>query len=762
MPSIAPSVLLAGLRVVPWLIVAGGLVVQVVMPDAMDHAAGMLASVLSTVALFGALLMMIAVAAVRSRRRRPMLAALTAGVLLWLAGSAVLQGSATIAPVRFPSLSETLFLLSYVGLAAFVLTDTVRRGPRDWIPWLETLVLCGAGISVAGTIVLTPIALAFDRGGLPLLLAVVYPLLDIGLAALVLAQLLLHQRDRSWRTAVLIVGFVVLAAADSSVVLNLASGSYPISPGLNSLWGAAFALMVGAATTPSSTEARVLHVPRRSRTLLAAVASALVVLVVSPLGGLGLVLIPVATVTVAAAGARMAIALREAQGAAEALRLSRTDDLTGLPNRRAVLAELDEGLRSDSPLGFMLLDIDGFKDVNDSVGHATGDALLVLVADRLRDALDSRTSVARLGGDEFAIVVHHQDPLRLIETARSVRDLLAEPHPVDGLQLSVHVSIGISVRLPADTRSTDLLRRADVAMYEAKASRAGALLYDPAQDCFTRDRLRRTEQLRRGIRSGQLEMWYQPQIDAATQEVASVEALVRWRHPTDGLLAPVMFLPDARRYGLMSELSLAVMGMVLDDARAWVDCGFEFRVSLNCAPPELLGGTLLPEFFAMLDRAALPPGTLVVEITEDSFMSDPDRARERMLELRSHHVELAIDDYGTGFSSLSYLRDLPVQELKMDRSFVATMRSDARSRVIVDTTRQMAHAMGLRLVAEGVEDAATAAALVAMNIDLLQGNHMSPPMPAAAVAGWVKTWSGGLSAHPASLPEVQGPPRGQH
>lgn len=744
------------LGVIPWVVVAEGLVIQVAMPDAMDHPVGMLASVVSTAALFGALLAMIVVAAVQSRRRRPMLAALAAGVVLWLAGSAVLQGSATTAPVSFPSLSEALYLPSYLGLAAFVLTDTVRRGPRDWAPWLETAVVCGAAICVAGTVVLTPLAAVFPADGLALLVAVIYPLLDLGLAAIVLAQLLLHQRDRSWRTAALIGGFLVLCAADSSVVVNLADGAYTISPGLNSLWGAAFALVVGAATTPPSTDPQVLRTRRRSRTLLAAVASALVVLIVSPMDGLGLVLIPVATATVAAAGVRMAIALREAQGAAEAFRLARTDELTGLPNRRAVLSTLDDSLRSEAPLGLMLLDLDAFKEINDSVGHATGDALLVLVAVRLREALDPKMLVARLGGDEFAVIVHDDDPLRLTETARSVCDLLAEPQLIDGLQLSVQVSIGIAVREPRDTIATDLLRRADVAMYDAKASRAGALMYDPAQDDFSRERLRRTEQLRRGIHTGQLEMWYQPQVDAATQRVVAVEALVRWNHPTDGMVSPVAFLPDARRYGLMSELSLAVMRDVVGDARRWVDEGFDFRVSMNCAPPELIGGTLLPELYSALARTSLPAGRLVIEITEDTFLADPERARARMQELRRHGVQLAIDDYGTGFSSLSYLRDLPVQELKMDRSFVATLQSDARSRVIVDTTRQMAHAMGLRLVAEGVEDAPTAAALVAMNIDMLQGYHVAAPMPASEIGDWVREWSSGLSPDPASLPEAPG------
>ena len=692
--------------------------------------------------------------AIKNPSRRTPLLLLTAGICLWAAGSATVNAAETMTTVNFPSPSEILFLTSYLGIAAFLLTEVPRRRMPSVTVWLETTVICGATACAAAVVVLTPISVNFDADGVQLLLAVLYPVIDLALATLVLAQMLLHQRDRSGRTIALALGFVLLAAADSSFVLTLSQMTYSSDVALDVLWGASFALIVTAACLPPSAGFSPLPAHRRARTLMAAAAVALGVLIISPRDGIGYVFIVVAVITLVSAGIRMAVALQEARGAAEAMRLSRTDELTGLPNRRAVLTDLDAGLQADIPLGFMLLDLDGFKDINDSVGHATGDALLVLVAHRLRESMRARMTVARLGGDEFAIIVPDDEPVTLLETAHEVCDLLREPHPIDGLHLTIQASVGVTVRQPDDTSATDLLRRADVAMYEAKATRSGAMLYDPAQDDFSRDRLRRTDELRRGIRAGQLVMWYQPQIDAATQEVSAVEALVRWDHPTDGMLPPIAFLPDARRYGLMTELSLAVMRMVLEDARQWMGQGLDFRVSMNCAPPELLGGTLLPELFGILDRVHLPPWTLVVEITEDSVMSDPERARERMLELRDHDVEVAIDDYGTGFSSLSYLRDLPVHELKMDRSFVATMGSDARSRVIVDTTRQMAHAMGLRVVAEGVEDAATAAALIAMNIDVLQGYHVAPPMPATAVAGWVRDWSANLSPDPASLPEV--------
>src|SRR4051794_14830526 len=220
-----------------------------------------------------------------------------------------------------------------------------------------------------------------------------------------------------------------------------------------------------------------------------------------------------------------------------------------------------------------------------------------------------------------------------------------------------------------------------------------------------------------------------------------MEALVRWQHPREGLLSPIAFLPDARRSGLMTALSEAVLDLVLADARRWADDGFRFRVALNCAPPELLGGRLLPRLFAGLEALGLPGERLLIEVTEDSFLSEPERARDVLHQLRAHRVQAAIDDYGTGFSSLAYLRDLPVQELKMDRSFVASMGTDERSRMIVSTTTEMAHALGLRMVAEGIEDAATAESLVALGVDVLQGYHLARPMPAEDVASWVRRWT---------------------
>jgi EAL domain-containing protein (putative c-di-GMP-specific phosphodiesterase class I) len=220
-----------------------------------------------------------------------------------------------------------------------------------------------------------------------------------------------------------------------------------------------------------------------------------------------------------------------------------------------------------------------------------------------------------------------------------------------------------------------------------------------------------------------------------------MEALVRWQHPSDGLLAPLAFQPDARQAGFMPALSEAVLDQSVRDARRWHEQGHDFRVAMNCAPPELLGGRLLPLLYERLAASGLPRDRFLIEMTEDSFLANPEHARDALYELRAHDVQASIDDYGTGFSSLAYLRDLPVQELKLDRSFISTMLDDPRSRMIVQTTATMAHALDMRLVAEGVEDAATAAELVVLDVDILQGYHIARPMPAEEVDEWMVRWS---------------------
>ena len=690
----------------------------------------------------------VAAAALAFPSRRTALVSLAVGLCFWAAGSAIVLNSGDpLAATRFPSPGELLFLTSYLGIATFLLLDVAGRRSHAGTIWLETAVVCGGAACVAG-LLLMPVAAQFAAAGTDgtaVLVALLYPVIDLLLATIVVGQAVLRLREVSRPTVFLGAGFVALAVADSSLALNLNNATYVSNVVIDMLYGAAFALVSAGACARRPDLAVLQERRQRAGVLMGAASIALIALAVRPTGVTAWYITVPAVVTLVAAGYRLVLALRDAQGAADALRLSRTDELTGLPNRRAVLQDLDTAMQDGRPLALMLLDLDGFKDINDSLGHAAGDAVLGVAADRVRRFVSPGVSVARLGGDEFAVMVRDADPLALLEMAQRLRDDLLEPVRVEGLELAIRASIGITVKGEGDARATDLLRRSDVAMFEAKASRAGTLLYDASRDGFSRQRLRLAEDLRRGIAEDQLVVWYQPQVDAVTHEVSGVEALVRWQHPTEGLLLPLHFLPDARRSGLMLALSEAVAHQVVGDARRWLDSGFSFRVSMNCAPPELLGGSLLPRLFDALENARLPAESLLVEVTEDSFLSDPERAREHLLDIRAHGVQVAIDDYGTGFSSLAYLRDLPVQELKMDRSFVSTILTDRRSRVIVDSTKQMAHAMGLRVVAEGVEDSQTAAELMGMGIDVLQGHHVSPPMAASEIGPWMRRWSAGLT-----------------
>jgi diguanylate cyclase (GGDEF)-like protein len=697
------------------------------------------AHILTLAVFFVLILLRIAVAAAARRRRRSALWVLFAALTLWAAGSVVLNASSSEPDLtQFPAPGEWLFLAAYVGIAGYLIIDTAHRLTAAVDGWLEAIVVCGGTACLAGSPLLVQVGGAVGGHGVPLLLAMLYPMIDIALILLVVGQVVLRVR-RSWqKSAVLCLGLTLFAIADLNFVVNLSDGTYGFNVVDGLLWAAGFALIVEAACRPKAEVLKAL--PRRPGALLMVGPAfiAIAVLAVRPHSGLGPYLTWPAVITLLAAGGRLVLALREAKGAAEAFALSRTDDLTLLPNRRSVIAKLDAELASERPLALMLLDLDGFKDVNDTLGHAAGDSVLQLAAHRMRQALPSSVMIGRLGGDEYAIVMASDDALILLETAQMILEVLLQPTLVEGIELSTNASIGITVRSENDTQSVELLRRADVAMYQAKATRAGAVLYDVHSDDFSRKKLQLAEELRKAIPEGQLVLHYQPQIDAATQRVCGLEALVRWQHPQRGLLHPIAFLAAARREGLMLPLSLAVGRMVVEDLRRWRLNGLEPRVSLNCAPPELLSGVFLPQLYEAIAQAKLPAESLVIEVTEDCFIAEPARARTILRDIRAHRVQIAIDDYGTGFSSLSYLRDLPVQELKMDRSFIAAMNTDTRSRMIVASTFQMAQALGLRTVAEGVENAATAADLIAMGVDVLQGYHVAKPMPAADVEFWIR------------------------
>jgi diguanylate cyclase (GGDEF)-like protein len=695
--------------------------------------------------LFVAILVRLITLAALRPGQRASLVVLTAGIVLFASGSAFVQRREpqTLSQV------ELLFLGFYLCLAAFVLLDVRRTGSRSAAVWLEAVLLASATASATSFALLA--ALGGEEASTSALLALLYPACDVVLATIVVAQMGLRNRPFGVRGLLLLLGLLCFAAADSAFSADLARGSYASTAVMSIGWAAGLSLMAVSAGMPRG-EVRVDGSSETPASLLVVSAAVAVLVLASPWAAVHhwSVELP-ALIAVAAACARLLMSLRETRSLMAAYRDSLRDDLTGLPNRRGLIAALD----GDAELrGIVLLDLEAFQDINDSFGHRHGDLVLRTVADRLRDRLSAGDVVARVGGDAFVVAFRPADDGALEASSEGMHLLLAEPVRVDGLEVVLHAATGAAARRPGEP-GDELLRRAHVALYRAKQSGRTALLYDPGDDERSRDHLRQAEALRRAIAGGQIVAWYQPQVDAATWEIVGVEALARWDDPDHGVQPPGAFLPTARRAGLMPALTDAVLRQAVHDARGWTAEGRDWHVAVNIAPPELLGGTVVP---AVLDLMQESPGLpLVVEVTEESFLADPARAREAVAELDSHGVEVSVDDYGTGFSSLAYLRDLDVAELKVDRTFVAAMEhDDRRARLIVSSTVQMAHALGLRVVAEGVETASVAADLVAEGVDVVQGYHVAPPMPRAVLEAWVRDWE---ASHPASEDLRQPRPR---
>lgn|GEM_PF-579811 len=690
----------------------------------------------------------VAAALVLDRTRRASTATLLGGLLLWGVGAGV-NASRGLESASFPSVSELFFLPSYVLFAVHILLDSTRGRPsasrralsRSTL-WLETTVVLGGVVCLAGLVLASPVPLGLQLDGVLFIVASYPILLDLVLAGIVLAFVVMRARPVSWAGLLPAAGFLGLGLGDFGTFLAAGRGDYALTSPFVLLYGIGFTLVAVAACGRLQIESRQASGERSDDGTgafqVAAAAAAVALLTLRPLAAGDWYFTLPAVFTLVAAAARLLQALRDARVAREARLLSLTDDLTGLPNRRAVLERVDQRLRAHADTTLLLLDLDGFKDVNDSLGHSAGDAVLTQIARRLVATVRSDALVARLGGDEFAVVLPTGDPAELVTAVNGARAEIALPMRVDGIDLRMRASAGAASATPDDRRAADVLRRADIALFEAKSSRSGVLFYDATRDEYTRERLILVEELRRAIADGELRLWYQPQVETASRRVVGFEGLIRWHHPSRGVLSPVHFLADARRSGLMAALTDEVMRCAVRDARHWRQRGLDLRISLNCAPPELLSTNLLPRFYEAIADAGLPADTMLVEVTEDSFVADPELARETLAEMRRHHVQAAIDDYGTGFSSLAYLRDLPVQELKIDRSFVATVTADERSRVIVESTARMARAMGLRVVAEGVESEDVAEVIERLGVDLLQGYLISPPIEFSKVERWMR------------------------
>jgi diguanylate cyclase (GGDEF)-like protein len=421
------------------------------------------------------------------------------------------------------------------------------------------------------------------------------------------------------------------------------------------------------------------------------------------------------------------------------------DPLTGLPNRRWFVEHAPEMLSrvpAERSAATLLLDLDGFKDVNDTFGHSSGDVVLLDVATRIRRAVPDNATVARLGGDEFAVLVRDiGSPAEAHQLAAQVQQAVRLPFVVNGVTLHLDVSAGIALYPEHGEDPTTLLRCADIAMYGAKDQRVASALYSPAQDPHTPERIALAADLRAAISGGTFALGYQPTKDLRTGEITGVEALARWEHPTQGFLSPPTYISVAEQSDLICVLTQYVLTTALDQRREWHDSGLDLRMGVNVSVHDLRRPDFTADVARALEATRTPRERLVLEITETQALHDPERIRPVLLALRELGVIISIDDFGTGYSSLTSLRSLPVDEIKIDRSFVSGMTANDHDNAIVRSMIELARRLRLHVVAEGVEDEATEQQLFELGCRHIQGYVLARAMNADALYAWAREYA---------------------
>jgi diguanylate cyclase (GGDEF)-like protein len=612
-----------------------------------------------------------------------------------------------------------LFLVLF--LPAWVRTRPVSRSAGRLLGGIS------AGTGGAAVLAVLASGVVLDLGAVRSGYAVAVPYVWLGAVAATLAVAVVAGRRADLPLYTLLLAGVV--GSGSTAALAPGAGS-PAAADV-ARWGllVTAALLAVAAWLPPAPE----EAPRTRAAL--PVSGVLGLSSVAILVGLGdragLPALVLATVCVTAAVARAVVGEIEARRLASSQEDALTDELTGLGNRRRLAFSIAAALEDREPqqhVGLVLIDLDRFKEVNDTLGHQVGDALLREVSHRMRAAAGEHLLV-RMGGDEFALLVAPTEDRRAPQAAaQALVAALEEPIAIGDLVLRTRASAGVALVPRHATDAVELMRCADVAMYEAKTAGAGVSLFDADVDNVRRSVVRRTDELRLGVARGDLVVHYQPEVDLSDGSIVAIEALVRWRHPTEGLLAPDRFLSLAEQADLMPALTRIVLDTSLAHARKLADGGRPLMLAVNLSPSCLLDPHLPRVVAELMAKHGVPPGRLMLELTEDALLPDPGRAADVIAALRAHGARLALDDFGTGFASLSYLRTFDVDAIKLDRSFVSRTHSSPRDRIIVESTIKLGHSLGLTVVGEGVETEAAYRTLREMGCDLAQGFLIGEPM----------------------------------
>jgi diguanylate cyclase (GGDEF)-like protein len=420
------------------------------------------------------------------------------------------------------------------------------------------------------------------------------------------------------------------------------------------------------------------------------------------------------------------------------------DPITGLPNRAHLHDRLTLGIARATEerrqLGVLLLDLDQFREINDTLGHEAGDAVLRQTAARLSALADRTSFLARPGGDEFAVVFEYVDRTESVALAERLRGALEEPLNASGVQVAVEASVGVAL-FPDDGRDADtLLRHAEVAMYAAKEWRVGVVSYSPSVDPHDPQQLSLVAELKDAVARGELVPHFQPKVELASGCIVGFELLTYWRHPTRGLLPPGAFIPVAERTGAIRHLSRAVFELALRQLKDWERFDADLHVSVNLTAFDLLDRELPEHLAALTKKHEVDPRSICIEITESTVMADVDRSRSVLERLRAVGFRLSVDDFGTGYSSLAYLKNLPMHEVKIDRSLVSGIASGSQDRTIVRATIEMAHSLGLQVVAEGVETSAEESLLQQFRCDYAQGFLYARALPVAEIEEQLESW----------------------